>query len=82
MAEWPTYIVDYRVVVKAKNEDAARRSFYTVVCSGDALGLDWELIEEEGFRQIATKEEYDQGEEKVKIAKRPYDREIDDTWRG
>jgi hypothetical protein len=61
-ADWPTFTIDYRVIVKAKDKEAARSAFFHVVCSGDAIGPDWELVEEEGFRRIAKKQElYDQG---------------------
>jgi hypothetical protein len=55
---WPTFEVDYRIRVKAKDGAAAQRAFFRLLISGEPAGLDWLLVEDQGFRKVEVVQAY------------------------
>jgi hypothetical protein len=44
-SDWPTYEVNIKITVKAKDHEYARRSFLTVICGNHKQGKNFELLE-------------------------------------
>ena len=81
MARWPEFVIDYRIRVKAKDREAARRSFYEAVCGGNEIGIDWELIEETGFRavQVVNPQATFGDQSFIQVHEGPYDQDREVT---